>query len=371
MSAWESFSWRDEYTDPLGSIDLRVAPPREKILEYAKRLVKGELVGVRINGVAQASALVETVKTTISPTDAVSFAVSCKSPLAPMFEGSVIPPDYSFRSKSDTPVSNVVLDIASAYGFKTLFGDERANRDVITGRPVKGQGPELPLNALKHSDAQAHEGETAYAMIARVITRLGVCLRSAHDGTLLLSRPNYLQEPSYAVAQGHVAGADRFIGGAEIVDTNSGQFSMVSVRGQTPDRNQNTRAARPLGAVTAAMIAREPFWTYRSSAFPTKPKIMTDKNARDRERCESVAGLAIGLPAKNACVVSGTVEGFVARSGSIWNVDTVATVHIQALRFVADMWVLSREFRQDRAGGQTTALRLIPLGFLRLGEMPS
>lgn len=370
LSAWESFAWRDEYTDPLGSLELRVAPPRERIRDYAARLVKGERVGVRINGVSQANMLVETVKTTISPSDAVTFSLSCKSRLTPMFEGSVVPPDYSFRTKADTPVSNIVLDIAAPYGFTTLYGDERANRDVMTGKPVRGQGPALPIDALKHGDAQAHEGETAYAMIARLITRLGVCLRCAHDGTLLLSRPNYLQAPSYTVAQGNVRDADPFVGSIELVDTNAGQFSMVSVRGQAPDRVENTRAVRPIGAVTAGMIAREPFWTYRSAAAPFKPKIITDKNARDRERCECVAGLAMGLPAKNACVLTGSVQGFTARSGSIWNVDTVATVHLEAIGLSADMWILSREFRQDRQGGQMTTLKLLPLGFLWLGEVP-
>src|SRR5262249_12898361 len=145
---------KDDYTDPLGAMELVAAPPRDKIADYARRLQKGEKVGVQINGVPQATALIETVKTTIGRDAGVTFTLHCKGLLAPMFQGAVVPPDYTFRSKSDVPISNVVLAVAGPYGFSELFGDERANRDAITGRSIGNQGPKLNLDALKHNEAQ-------------------------------------------------------------------------------------------------------------------------------------------------------------------------------------------------------------------------
>lgn len=372
ISAWQSFILKDDYTDPLGSMEFVAAPPRERITEYASRLAKGEKVTVKINNVPQATVLIESAHIRIGPTSGTVFTLRCKSLLAPMFAGSVSPPDYSFRSKSDTPISNVVLAIAKPYGFDTLNVDERANRDTITGRSISGQGEKLPLDALKYHETQAHEGETAYAMIARLVTRLGVCLRCTWDGKLMLSRPNYDQAPSYTVVQAFRPGVagDYFIGDIEIEDTNEGQYSAASVRGQAPDKHHSARAARPTATVTADQLGNGDFHTYRSTAAPFRPKLILDKNARDRERCQSVAKLALGLPARKAFTIVGDVAGFSATTGAIWNVDTVVTVQIDALKIKSAMWIIEREFRQDRKGGQTTRLTIIPKGFLLLGEVP-
>lgn len=372
IGAWESFTLRDDYTDPLGSMEFVAAPPRGRIAEYAARLAKGEKVTVKINDIPQATVLIESVRTRIGASSGTTFTLRCKSMLAPMFVGSVSPPDYTFRSKSDTPISNVVLAIAGPYGFDTLIGDEQANRDAITGRPIGGQGAKLPIDRLKYNEAQAHEGETAYSMIARLITRLGVCLRCSWDGQLMLSRPNYEQAASYALVQSFSPGApgDAFVGDIDIEDTNEGQFSAASVRGQAPDKHHSARAARPTAVVTASQMGDGTFHTYRSTAAPFRPRLLVDKNARDRERCQSVAKLALGIPARKAFTIRGEVNGFSAKTGAIWNVDTVVTVRIDALKLHADMWILEREFRQDRKGGQSTSLTVIPKGFLVLGEAP-
>jgi prophage tail gpP-like protein len=368
--AWESLSIRDEYTDPLGSMSFTVAPPRHRIHDYAALLVKGDKVSVAINGVLQSTALIQTVKTAISASGATQFTIEAQSLLAPLYEGAVIPHDYTFRSDAPVPVGRVVLDIAKRYGFTKLLPDERANRDAITGRPIRGQGELIPVDRLKFADAQAHEGETAYAMLARVVTRLGVCLRLSAGGILMLSRPNYVQDPSYRVRQGYDGGGvatDYFTGDISITDTNEGQHSIVTVRGQAPDTWDSRRAVRPLAAATPAQLS-DRFWSYRSSAAPNKPKFLLDKNARDKERCLSVAKLAIGLPARKAYVLTGTVPGFISSSGTVWSVDTVVDVHLEAIGLNESMWVLAREFTQSRNGGQETHLTIIPRGFLVLGD---
>lgn len=372
IGAWEEFSLTDEYTDPLQPMHLTTSPPREKVQEYAQLLQKGEKVTAKINGVPQSTSLIETVKTKIAPEGGVTFTISGKSLLAPIYGGCVDPPDFTFRSKSDTPVSNVVLKIAAPYGLTKLVGDERANRDAITGRPIGNQGPKLAVDALKHHEAQAHEGETAYGLISRIVTRLGICVRPSWDGVLMLSQPNYAQAPSYAVVQSFAQGVkgDYFVGAVHLDDTNEGQFSEARVRGQMPDRYHATRAARPTATFSAADLGDGTFLSYKSSVAPFKPKIILDKNARDRDRCTSVAMLALGHPARKAFTVTGEVAGFSATTGSVWNVDTIATVQLDALGIKADMWILEREFKQDRRGGQTTRLVLIPKGFLVLGEAP-
>lgn len=374
---WESFSIRDTYTDPVGEFSFVAKPGRERIKVYRERLRKGQLVACKVNGVPQFVGLINTVTQRISANEGVVIECSGGNPLLTPYEGAAVDntSDYSkelsFHSEADVPATDFVLRVMAPYGFTAVIADDRAHVDVLTGRTISGKGIATPVSTLKHKDAEANPGETAYALCARVVTRLGAMLRLSWDGELMLTRPDYDQSASYALVQdfdGKTPG-DRFFGDITITDTNDGQFSECAVRGQQVDQTDETFTSRPVAVAKSTDIieGRPP---YSSDIAVYKPKIVVDKSARDDDRARSVAKLALGLAARNAFTVTGTVDGFVSSTGRIWTTDTIARVFIAGV-VDEDMWILSRTLIQDAAGGQRTQLTLIPKGALVFGELPS
>lgn len=372
IDQWQAVSLRDTYTDPLGDLRLETRPTRDKAKEYYSRLQKGELVTVLINGVSQGGFLIQAVQTTIGQ-HGIGFAVHGHTPLVTPYQASANP-DYAIKQQADTPVEQVILDILRPFGFTKIVADSRAHVDAISGRPIGGPKPSLTTSALKIRDAHVHEGETAYDYIKRIVTRLGVQLRMTADseGTLLIQAPDYDQDPSYTLVDGFGGPrqGDYLIGDIEIEDTNDDQFSECTVRGEPIDAAAQTQTNRPIGRVTSAELFpdRPPYKS--SSAAIYKPKFVRDKSSRDHERAVSVAKLELGVPASKAFVISGEVDGWIAQTGRVWTVDTIATVDIAAIGFHEDMWVLERVLVQDTRGGQRTRLKLIPKGALVLGDPP-
>lgn len=386
IRAFESLSLRESFTDPLGAFDFVVRPPRQLIQSYYDKLQKGELVGLKVNGAPQASMLIETISTNIDESG-VTFKLSCKTVLCTVCEASANP-DYSFSSQSDTPISGVVLDLMRPFGFEEVFINADDDVDVKLGAKVDGKTKRnRKTNDLKHTELCVHEGETPYDVVKRIVTRQGLVLRVDVGGRLLLSSPNYDQPSSYRLVQSFSAGGgNRMLSGIEIVDTNSGQFSEVVVRGQQPSTKKGqTKNARPsakvgvsgsfspsgapFANVTLTSIDDGPHRYKSATAAPYKPKFALDKFSRDNTKALNAAKLIMGKTAKDAFVVDCEVDGFVSVEGRVWTVDTVARVRIDAIGLDLDMWITERTLIED-GNGQRCHMKLIPLNSLVIGDVP-
>jgi prophage tail gpP-like protein len=372
---WTSFSMRDTYTDPLSDLDFEVKPPGPDVKRYRTLLAKGEAVTIRINDIPQGTFIIQTLQTRLDRQGAVTLSVKCQTPLVTLVQGSVNP-DLSFRGQTDVPVSKVILDAFAPYtppvgDFWAIAEDQTAHVDAITGKRRDGKKQPLDVETLKHQEAHAQDGESAYNFAARIFMRLGVLLRMAADGTLNVGSPDYDQAPLYTIAQTVkrvVSGADRTIGEIDIVDTNDQQYSSCTVRGQGGDKRGQTRSARPEAIIQASNQFTNRV-TYKSStAAPFKPLILMDKRSRDAERCTNRAIRALGSRGKDAFSITVTVDGVISSTGVPWQVDTVARVIIEAIGLDEPMWILERTMMLSRDGGQSTRIKLIPLGALVLGD---
>ncbi len=371
INAWTSFALRETFTDPLGSLDFEARPLRTQIADYRTRLAKGELVAVKVNALPVGVFLNVEVRRRYGRDGAV-FSVQCKSVLATPYEG-MVKPTLDFRTQTDAPVSTFVLEALFPYGFVDLQGDEGANRAAITGKSLVGKSPKIVVSSLKDRQAAAQDGETGYGFCSRIFNRLGVALRVDASGILILEAPDYEQQPLYSVYQGARGGgseSDLLLDGFEVEDSNNGQYSECTVRGVASDDAGTTESGTPTATVTAAeMNPGRPAYTSTGAAH--KPLILKDKNARDRARCRSVAKLALGMRARSAFSITGEVDGFIAATGAVWAINTTVRVAIEVEDIDETMWILERTFLQDRDGGQRTRLKLLPLGALVLGDIPT
>lgn len=378
ISEWESFTVRESFIDPLGSFQFVAKPDESRRAFYAHKLRKGELVGVKINQSPQFVGLIQTVQCDVDSEGGTVFSFSGASPLVTPYEGAAVddPLDYSkelvFHSKdsADVPVEDFVKRVMRPYGFSDVSVEAEQDIIVKTGKATKKRRKKISLQDIKHSDGMAHPGETAYGLVARIITRNGVVLRLMWNGTLLVCKPDYEQDISYTFVQdfdGKLVG-ERFLR-VSVTDTNDGQFSECAVRGLRSDKTGDKNTARPIAVVRSDEIDpnRPP---YSSSVAPYKPTIIVDKEARDLTKAKNTATLKLGLSASKAFVVKGVVDGFTSSTHRTYTVDTMAHVIVRAKSVDAPMWMLSRAFSQSVDGGQTTEMEFIPKGALRLGEVP-
>jgi hypothetical protein len=369
IDTWHTLSMRDAFNDPLGELSFETFPPLKFFADYKRRLAKGEIVTVLINGVLQGGFFIETVERTIDYKRGAGFKLTCKSPLITPYQGHV-DPDLALKADTDVPVTDLVAKAMFPYGFSQVRGDDRASVDILTGVPIGGGKAIITTSKLKHRDAKAHENETAYQFCSRLLTRLGVVLRCAPDAELLVCAPHYDGDAAYTVVQKRDGGipGNYFIGAVTIHDSNDDQFSECTVRGVRPD-DGDTSNARPIGKVTSAdLFPNRP--AYRSTVASYKPKILKDTCSRDVERAKSVAKLELGLRAANAYTVSGEVDGWISTTKRVWTVDTLARVYVELEELDDTMWLIERVLEQDAKGGQRTKLKFIPKGALVIGDVP-
>lgn len=369
IDTWNAIDWRDTFTDPLGDLGFESIPPRGRYQEYRERLAKGSAVTISINGVRQGRYIIQEADRSISTADGAAIRVRCHTPLITPYEGNV-DPDISLASQTDIPVTDAILKALSPYGFTSIIGDTAASVAAMSGKPLGGRPASVTVGALKHQDAVAHEGETAYSFCARIFTRLGCALRISADGVLMVGAPQYDTAAHDTLRQSFTGGlaGDYFIGTVTIHDSNAGQFSEAVVRGQRADTGDAT-TARPVSRITEAELhPLRP--SYRSTAAPYKPKIFHDKSSRDKARALSCAKLEMGLRAEKAFYIQGEVDGWISATGRIWQVDTMVRVVVEAEDLDELMWVSEVRRTADANGGQRTHIRLLPKGALVLGDIP-
>lgn len=384
LSAWTRFQWRDDFTDPLGSLDVETRPPVAQRARYRQLLAKGRLVALYLNDVRQATMLIVGNPRRIGAGYTIS--AQCKGVLATAYEGSADP--YLAQSfDADTKVSSAVLAALEAYGFDTISVAAAANVSAMTGKGLSGQAPNANIDELKHKDVQVQPNETAYAFAARMFTRLGLLLHNDVNGLLLLRKPDYDQKPCATLVSPGTANVsgDRFLAEPELMidDTNEGQFSEVVVIGKEPDKAGQKSATAPTTGIAIEGSSRPPGAPFENVALTTipagrhtyrseggaayKPKFRFDKKARDKKWALNMATIMHGARSSQAFQVHGTVDGFLSTTGCIWTSGTVVRVVIAEEEIDESMFVLANT-KTAGEQGQRTELTLIPLGSLVLGQ---
>lgn len=384
ITAWQQFSLRQNYLDPIDRFRFTVANvlPVQRD-EYLRKLRKGQQVTLWIDGNQQATSVITTVTGKVDRGGGWSLSIDAESTLHAAYEGSV-DPYYSKNLETDTPLSDVILEVMAPYGFTSLVNDTSGDVAAVSGKSISGRQTPVPLTEAKLKDFQSPQqgNQSAYQWCSSLFTRFGLVLRTNRKGELILGAPDFAQPAVYTVEHDR----KRFYGGVSLVtmswrDTNSGQFSHIVVRGEKADQPGATSAAPPIGGVRAFGYTPEagtPFadavyeelregrHSYASADHPYKPKFWLDKKGRDQERCLSFARSMAAARGKSGFEVDCTVDGLISKTGRVWTVDTVGRVVIAPLELDESMYLLETTKSGTRGGGQTTSMKWVPLYSLDL-----
>ncbi len=382
ISTFDSVSITESFADPLGSYKFTFSPRRQEVAEIRSRFGRGELVGIKVGDCPLATPIVTTNRVTLGK-DGPKVEVICKSVLCTPYEGSSNP-DMAKKWKDDVSVDKVLADVLELYGFDTIMTDATAHANALTGKPLDGRAAPVKLKSLTLKELQGSEGETAYAVCSRVLSRLGCALHVDWQGALLACRPDYDQAAAYSLVQdsdfSHPGDRILLDPPLSLKESNDGLFSEVVVRGNAPDDDSATVTALPIARVgisdtnrpSIAPYGKVPLaplkytkHVYRAAGAPYKPKYMLDKQARDAKACRHSARAVYSARAKDAFELDCSVDGFVSTTGRIWTPNTIADVYIEALEFRENLWIIERGFEQSKDTRRTT-LKLIARGALAI-----
>lgn len=368
FDAFTTWTLRETFSDPLGWMEFDVEPPTAKVAEYRANLQKGKLVGCQVDGKPQAAMMIQTTQWSVDRAGGTKGTIQAVTPLKQLYEASVSP-KVSKALAADAPIIDLVREVVEPFGIDEV----QAEGDIASIRAKTGKNPggtAIDVDALKYTEAKVQENETAYAFLARIVTRLGVMIRMAPvDGAIILTAPHYTGSTLYTVTQARSGGpvGDAFFRVRE-TDTNEGQFSACTVAGAAFDQVGAVRAGRPFGLTTTSELnsSKPPYSS--GDGLNYKPKFVRDTSCRDAARAKRVSKLVLGLAAERAYEVRGTVQGLVSRDGTPWTVDTLGRVYVEALGVDDTMWLSERTMTYSR-GGQSTELVWLPRGAFTLGDL--
>lgn len=375
ISSFTSVNLRRTYTDPLDHLVLETAPSVEDgtYAVYKQKLGKGEKITLFINDVLQGDYLVCTSDRSISKGKGPRIKATCKNLLCTTHEGGV-DPDISISPSGDMPISVFLLKVFGPYGFSGVADNAFANTSIQSGKPLKPTAASAydVLGTLKAGEATAHDGESAYKFASRLVNRLGFAIHLTADNKILIDRPDYTQDTIatvVALSRGTAYPlADYMHGEIEVHETNDGQYSQIEVRGQPTEQTLSSGAAtaRPATIFQAIGLISK-LCAYRSTWAPYKPFWLKDKSSGSNAHTANICCLEMGMRAKDAFKVKGSVNGWVSATGAIWTPGTMVRLVHELEEIDEPFFVLEADRSLDEHGEQVK-LDLIPAGALLLGK---
>lgn len=259
--------------------------------------------------------------------------------------------DFSLSLLAEAERRGKSLD--EAMGFPQTPEAQRARARAIDGY-ANALGP-ADVAKLTLREARPQPGETKWSFIDRHCRRLGVLPWMAPDGSLILSAPNYDQEPSYRLVRRIVndpRDPNTILSGS-VMESIGDRYSDVTVYGRG-----NPRSSSPTQVVGTANDESWPA-TYRRRLMLQESSIRTSEEAGRRALRELATGIS------NSFVLEYEMNDH-GQGGVVFAVDTTARVIDEPLGIDGIFYVTRRTFSKSRSDGTRTRLRLVPRGSIVL-----
>lgn len=212
------------------------------------------------------------------------------------------------------------------------------------------------VQRLRINDVRPRIGETVWAFCERHCKRLGLIMWMSPDGKLIVSSPDYTQEPSYSAVRRYrsVRSEPNNIMSGGVRQSIGERFSEIIVYGKGNPRNGGRNL--PQGR------ASDDGWPGDGLV---KLHIMQDPNVRTDAQAEKRAIRELNVLRRQAFVLEYTLADH-AQAGTIYSVDTVVAVVDEAANVTGNFYITRRTLQRDLKNGTSTAIKALPVGSLLL-----
>jgi prophage tail gpP-like protein len=319
-----AFTMKVGWTDSLVSL-LKKYPPRTRFQ-------------LLVNGHVYQTGFVDGFDTTSGPTALTYHGRDAMAELHDAF----VEEEFSIHNPSYAEIVRKCLDDAGYKGVPVAYTN-RPNRQAMLGakklaadlkppRDVENEKIDTAEGGKVKHDAQAKMGEKFYDFIQRHITRAGLFLWVAADGTFVLSEPNPNQQPLYQILRLYGSETGSTVVGDGYRNSAEGRYAEVRVY----IRGQSKKKGRPVASGSYSDPEMKA-WGY------TKKMVIRDADADSPKKAEYMARRTIAATRRAGWRLQYTVMGHTTTSYAqekvVWTPDTVVYVHDDKLGIDGNYYV--------------------------------
>jgi prophage tail gpP-like protein len=285
--------------------------------------------------------------------------------------------DPSLVIRQGETLGGAIRLAASPVGIDTVLDNSDASlRNARTGGRA-GKRPPSFFQQLELEDLRPSPELGAFEFCSRIAARHGATIQpSTKRSTLMLSAPDYEQQPSYAIRRRIGASSGNNIISAEATRDYSSIPSYMLFTSKSFTRGGSSLPASvtydvmevaesyagELYQATAQVLVtgrRKPPGGQLGQSQLYRLRYQQDNDSKNLAQLQRVALRQMSEFLKETLIYSVSLRGHVdPNSGLYWAVDTIVDVDDEVADVREQMWVASRTFRFDESGGATTDLEL-------------
>ncbi len=401
LTRWTSYRFGTHLLRPTEGWSCTVADG-ELAAEQADALQVGARVRLYVDQAPLAEGYMDGIEISASRGAGVAYQVHGRNRLGLAVDAIA---DPTLQFKQGASLLAVLKGIFGPFGWANdddFTVDNAVNRNAKTGgirgtpttKGGKKKGPR-PLKDFINHQLKPHNHEGVYAFAARITERHGLRIWCSADGEkLIVSTPDYEQEPRYQIRRDRTGGtnvlegtvnfdgsdqpsiifADGFSGGGEFGKGRVKAFCVNPYFGVDKDGFVLDEVSRLISKYPDAQQVTMTVQPYRrrSLGVPMRPVFLHDDESKTQAEINNFVRREMSLLLRKSLVANYTVEGHGQNVEGVftpWDIDTVVDVQDDLAGVNERMYVIGRVFEKSRQSGTVTHLELVRLNSLELGEL--
>lgn len=429
IKTWQSYSIRHDFLTPTAAFDFVFST--NSPLAYNEVFVEGAEVQIFVEGTEQMTGTIEKVEQSANREGGVTYKLSGRDFLGPVVSASI---DPKVRISANQTVFDFLTLVLGPYGIGKIYIGDDINYSVVTGF-LKGKGkPQTKTSQVKElasrkisADGKSAElvyktstftqlisrnrpdlkaipldqlkpkiGDGAMQVIERLLSRLGLQMFAAADGTgVIVDKPDFETAPIHRIVRRFNGDAENNVeDGTRSVDAESqpcyvlavGQSSgsdMAKIRLKAIAVNELV-AVNPDGSFAPYVqdvIARYPgikVLPLRQKLIPSTdrivsrrkpvPLLLKDDESKSLEQIAAFARRKLSEYQRRYLTATYVVKGHTYGDAYPYAINTNVDVDDDFLGIHETLWCIGRTFTKSRDAGTKTELTLIRPYTLELGQ---
>lgn len=381
LDTWRSYSFNQHFLSDTDGFSFTLGD--ESISNrLLAALVPWQKVKLYINGLCQATGLVDSVSISASHDGGTEVTIDGRNTLSPALDGDMDPRTQFQPSQT---LNDLLAAVFQPLGFKVFTPDDDANRGIITGQtrgtPTTKKGK--PLKSYLLHQLRPYPHENAFAFASRIANRFGLYLWMGVDGeTIVCAKPAYDQDPTFLLRHKRgTTGAFNNVIAATVKRDSAQQPSVIiatgyGTGGEVPRQGLSLGVVNPVvDADNSAILNKYPNTRYIQTNFDVfdavpnayaRPLFLHDNESKTEKQLEGFLRRELAQRMHRSFVYTAEVEKHTQDSVP-WCVNTICQVDDDVCNVHERLWVMSRTFIKDRSGGTRTRVELIRSGSFDLG----
>jgi prophage tail gpP-like protein len=403
VDRWESYDFATDFLTPADSFSFRLGSMEGGLpADLRKALKIGARVQLHVESSLLAAGRIDSIEISADRGSGIGYDIHGRDNLGQTLDAIA---DPTFHLKNGGTLAELLKRLFAPYGWATddkFEIDNEANRDARKGKrgiPTRNKDGtkkgRKKLTAFVLHQTKPYNHESVFHFASRVAQRHGLWIWASADGQkLIVSRPDYKQEPSFVLVRGRdgrgniLSGSVRYeltdqptmIIADGFVQGGSGEFGKGRIKAFIVNPLLGLTDGADYTADVKALLQKHPgaventlpgaSFAFRSAAIPFRPMFLHDDESKTQDQLNAFVKREMSLLYRKALTTQYTVEGHGQTVGGnfvAWAPDTMVDVHDELGELRERMYVLGVSYSKSRRGGTTTKLDLVRERSIDLG----